>query len=513
MENTSSSTPLVRTGLLLAASVAAAILTYFLVPSGQFPHAPAAASVVVLMSILWILEILPIAVTSLLPMVLFPLFGVLGIEETAAFYGKSTIYLFLGGFLLALALQESGAHRRIALHIISVIGTKPTRLVLGFMVATGFLSMWINNTATVMVMLPIAMSVLEQAKNMGAAGRDFTRFSASVMLGIAYAADIGGMATLVGTAPNLVYRKMLTLNFPDAPEPGFVSWMIMGVPLSITLLVVCWLLLSFVLLRVRNQGMIGGKDAVRETKSRLGPWRRDEMVALGLFALAALLWITGGEINMGENFHFLGWRKAFGLEAVDDTVVAVGCAILLFLIPSGDRKGQMMMTWEKTYELPWGILLLFGGGFALAGGFDASGLSNLVGELFVQLSGTSPVILVLAVSFVLIVLTEIASNTAVTNLALPILAKASVAMGVDPRLLMIPATLSATCGFMMPVATPTHAIVYGTGMVKMRDMILSGVLLDIISLFLVPLVFFLTAKLAWGIDLGVLPDWAAVVLK
>jgi sodium-dependent dicarboxylate transporter 2/3/5 len=494
--------------MMLATAVFLSLTTYLFVPGDTHPQAPAAAAVVALMAFLWMFEVLPIAVTSLLPLLLFPFLGILTVEKTAAFYGSSTIYLFLGGFMLAIALQASGAHRRIALHIISRIGTQPARLVLGFMVATGFLSMWINNTATVMVMLPIAMSVLEQAKSLGAKGKDFQHFSASVMLGIAYAADIGGMATLVGTAPNLVYRKMLTLNFPSAPEPGFLEWMMMGIPVSVTLLVACWLLLSYALLPVKEKLLEEGEETVKETLKQLGTWGRDEVVAVGLFALAAILWVTGGEIKLGDDFHFLGWRKAWGLEAVDDTVVAIGCALLLFLIPSKARKGEMMMTWHMTQDLPWGVLLLFGGGFALAGGFDASGLSTLIGDVFVQLSGTSPFVLVPVVCLVLIVLTEIASNTAVTNLTLPILAKASIAMGVDPRILMIPATLSATCGFMMPVATPTHAIVYGTGMVKMRQMIRAGLWLDIMSLILVPLIFLLTAKLAWGIDLGTIPDWA-----
>ena len=508
MESASIPSPHRRTAILLMVCLGVSVLTYCIIPGQEQPKAPIAGAIVALMSMLWILEALPIAVTSLLPLILFPAFGILGIDATATFYGKSTIFLFLGGFLLALALQESEAHRRIALHIIALIGTKPTRIVLGFMLATGFLSMWINNTATVMVMLPIAMSVIGQAKTMGAQGNDYSKFSAGILLGIAYAADLGGMATLVGTAPNLVYRKMLTEMFPGAPEPGFVSWMIMGVPLSLSMLLICWAMLSFLLLKVKDQGLIGGRESVHKNLQTLGPWRRDEVVALALFALAAVLWITGGDIQIGDAVNFVGWRNAWGLKEVDDSVVAIGCALLLFVIPSSDRKGKMMLGWEKTSEVPWGVLLLFGGGFALAGGFDASGLSVLVGSLFTQLSGSSPILMVLAVCFVLVVLTEIASNTAVTNLALPILAKASVAMGVDPRLLMIPATLSATCGFMMPVATPTHAIVYGTGMVKIKQMIWAGFWLDLISLFLVPLIFLALAKIAWGIEMGVMPAWA-----
>jgi solute carrier family 13 (sodium-dependent dicarboxylate transporter), member 2/3/5 len=503
-----STNPLRRTLLLGLLAVAAAVLTGFLIPGTAHPLAPFAGGIVVLMGMLWIFEVIPVAVTSLLPLVLFPLTGVLGIDETAVFYGESTIFLFLGGFLLALGLQESGVHRRIALRIVAFIGVDPARIVLGFMAATVFISMWVSNTATVMVMLPIAISVLEQAKSMGASGKDFGRFSAGIMLGIAYSADLGGMATIVGTAPNMVYRKLFMENFPGAPEPGFVSWMIMGVPLTLTLALICWVMLSFVLLRVRDKGLIGGKESVRANLAALGPIRQDEYMSVALFGLAVVLWVTGGEMQIGPNFHFLGWRKAFGLQEVDDAVVAIGCAILLFLIPSRNRKGEMLLNWERSRDVPWGVLLLFGGGFALAGGFKASGLSVLVGELFTGAAITSPILLLLLVCAVLIILTEIASNTAVTQLTLPILAQAAVAMGVDPRMLMIPATLAASCGFMMPVATPTHAIVYGTGFVKMRQMVLAGFWFDVVSLFLIPVIFMLVAKLAWGIDFDSMPVWA-----
>ena len=505
------STSLRRTFLLALISIAAAILTGFLIPGTEHPTAPIAGGIVVLMGMLWILEVIPIAVTSLLPLVLFPLTGVLGIDETAVFYGESTIFLFLGGFLLALGLQESRVHRRIALRIVSFIGVNPARIVLGFMMATVFISMWVSNTATVMVMLPIAISVLEQAKSMGATGKDFGRFSAAIMLGIAYSADLGGMATIVGTAPNMVYRKLFTESFPGAPEPGFVSWMIMGVPLTLMLSLICWVMLSHVLLRVRDKGLIGGREAVQQNLQALGPIRQDELMSVALFGLAVLLWVTGGEMQISPTMHFLGWRKSFGLQEVDDAVVAIGCAILLFLIPSRARRGEMLLNWERTRDVPWGVLLLFGGGFALAGGFKASGLSVLVGQMFTGAAITSPVLLVLLVCFVLIVLTEIASNTAVTQLTLPILAQAAIAMGVDPRMLMLPATLAASCGFMMPVATPTHAIVYGTGFVKMRQMVLAGFWFDVISLFLIPLLFMLLAKVAWGIDFDTMPAWAVPI--
>ncbi|MEM7035326.1 MAG: SLC13 family permease [Bacteroidota bacterium] len=490
--------------------VALAIVAYVAVPGDAQPQAPAMAAVVTLMAVWWIFEVVPIPVTSLLPIVLFPLFGILPIEKTTVFFGKSTIFLFLGGFILALGLQKSGVHKRIALQIIRLIGGSPARLVLGFMVSAGFMSMWISNTATVMVMLPIALSVLEQAKAMGADAKTIRNFALSIMLGIAYAADMGGMATFVGTAPNLVYRDVLTTIFPDAPEPGFVNWMAMGLPLAIVFVTGGWLLLTRVLFRIRVDNLMGGKGIIEENLRALGRIRRDEVAALAVFGLAAVLWVTRNDIDFGGAFTFTGWQSALGLDKkmVNDAWVAIACASLLFMIPSGDRKGERLMTWDTAKDVPWGILLLFGGGFAIAGGFGASGLDKLVGEVFASMSFGSPVILVIVVCVVLTFLTEITSNTATTNLVLPILAQASVALGVDPRVLMIPATLSASCAFMMPVASPTQAIVFGSGYVPIREMIRAGIWFNILGIILVTTIFFLVGTAVFGIEIGVMPEWA-----
>lgn len=497
-----------RNYLFGAIGIVLAVIVYLLVPGEAYPSAPAMAGVVTLMAVWWIFEAVPIPVTSLLPLLLFPVLGILDMSATGANYGDQTIFLFLGGFILALGLQESGVHKRIALRIVSVVGGQPGRLVLGFMISAAAMSMWISNTATVMVMLPIALSILEQAKEMNAPAKAFGNFALALMLGIAYAADMGGMATFIGTAPNLVFRRVLTDQFPGAGEPGFLDWLIMGLPLAIVFVTTGWLLLTKVIFRLPKTNLMGGDEIIRKNILALGNIRRDEILAASVFGLAALLWLTGSDIKHGDDVWYTGWRTLLDLPDVKDSTVAIGAALLLFMIPSQSRPGQALMTWPVARTLPWGILLLFGGGFAISDGFKASGLSELVGHAFAGIDLGSPILLIIVVCFILTFLTEITSNTATTNLILPILAKASVAMGIDPRVLMIPATLSASCAFMMPVASPTQAIVFGSGYVPIRQMIRAGIWFNLLGILLVTLVFVLLSNFVWGIDLNAVPDWA-----
>lgn len=472
------------------------------------------------MAVWWVTEAIPIPVTALLPLVLMPVLGIQPIKEVAPHYGASVIFLFLGGFLLALGLQASGVHKRLALWIVHVVGDRPRQLVLGFMLASGFLSMWISNTATVMVLMPIALSVLEavQARNTnpepfageGDSGRPPERWEpgpvgtlgVTVMLGIAYAADIGGMATLVGTPPNLSYSRVLTQLFPEAPAPGFLEWFLLGFPLSVVFLGLGWLLLTRVSFRLPNVELIGGRQVVEGMRKELGPLRRDEVVTSVVFGLTALLWLTRGSKGIP------GWGWLFEAGYVDDAVVAVLLAMTLFVIPSKDRPGERLMEWPMAKQVPWGMLLLFGGGFALAGGFKASGLSSWVGGGLVALDGTSPLVVVTVVCTVLTGLTELTSNTATTEMVLPILAEAGKALGTDPRVLMIPATLSASCAFMMPVASPTQAIVFGSGWVPIRSMVRAGIWFNVLGVVLVVVVFWALSGLTMGIDPAVVPDWA-----
>lgn len=476
-----------------------ALITYKLVPNSEFDKAPIMAATVVIMAVFWIFEVVPIAVTSLFPLVLFPAFGILDTKSTALFYGKDIIFLFLGGLMLAQGIQESNLHKRIALHIVNLIGSKPSRLVLGFMVATGFLSMWISNTASVMLMMPIGLSIIEEISETNVSKKFISKFAVALMLGIAYSADIGGMATLVGTPPNMVFSEMYHSLFPDLPKVGFTQWMMMGLPISITFLYTGWLLMTKVIFRMPKEKLFKSQGIIKESIKKLGKLRRDELLSGLVFLVAAILWITGSDIRLSNDLSINGWRSSWDLTEVTDASIAIGAAILLFIIPSKDSLKPTLLTWEKAKTLPWGILLLFGGGFALAGGFTSSGLSNLIGNLFEELTITSPIIIVALVCLVLTFLTEITSNTATTNLLLPILAKASTVLGIDPRYLMIPATLSASCAFMMPIASPTQAIIFGSGHVKIKQMIRAGILFNILGIIIVTGVFFLLSKYIFGI--------------
>ena len=476
---------------------------------GEDPAVARMAAIAAWMAAWWVTEAVPIPVTSLLPLVLMPLAGIESMQAVAPNYGRPTIFLFLGGFLLALGLQASGAHRRMALAIIGVVGGRPSRIVLGFMLASALLSMWISNTATVMVLMPIGLAVLSAAKDRGVEEGDLKRLGAAVMLGIAYAADIGGMATLVGTPPNLSYKEQLGRLFPDAPAPSFGDWMKLGVPISVVFLGVGWLALTRISFRLRGDALLGSRAAVQALRRDLGPVRRDEWIAAVVFGLTALLWVTRKDLELGL-FTVPGWsRLPFLVDGyIDDATVAVATALLLFMIPSRDRPGECMLEWRMAKQVPWGMLLLFGGGFALAAGFRSSGLSAWMGGQFTALEGLSPILVMIIVCVVLTFLTELTSNTATTEMVLPILASAGVALGTDPRYLMIPATLSASCAFMMPVASPTQAIVFGSGWVPIRDMVRAGIWFNLIGVILVALMFALLAGPAMGIDPSVVPAWA-----
>ena len=480
-------------------AIVLAATCFFIIPSEEHPQAPIMASIVVVMAVFWIFEVVPIAITSLLPIFLFPFFGILDTKTTALFFGKEIIFLFLGGLMLAQGIQNSNLHKRIALHIVNVIGSKPANLVLGFMVATAGLSMWISNTASVMVMMPIGLSIIEEIKAAKGKEKFLSKFAVALMLGIAYSADIGGMATLIGTPPNLVFMEMYHELFPNLPTIGFSQWMLMGLPISIVFLFTGWLLMTKIIFRMPKSNVFKSQHVIKDLLKDLGKLSRDELASGLIFLLAAILWITGSDITLSDSFTIHGWRSSFGLNMVSDASIAVATSLLLFMIPSKDRPKEMLLNWSKVRELPWGILLLFGGGFAIAGGFNSSGLSTIIGSLIANIGIESPIIIVIIVCFVLTFLTEITSNTATTNLILPILAKASAVLGLDPRILMIPATLSASCAFMMPIASPTQAIVFGSGHVKIKQMIKAGVLFNFLGIIVVTGMFYLLAKFVFGI--------------
>jgi len=483
-----------RVGLLLGLLLAAIPI---LVPAGpEFTilHRKMAA-VVLLMATWWITEAIPIPATALLPLALFPLLGILSSAETAPSYGDHLVFLFLGGFLIASAMERWNLHRRVAIMTISIIGAGPGRLLLGFMAATAFLSMWISNTATTLMMLPIASAVVRHvAEDVADKTRGETvrrEFGSILMLGIAYAASIGGVGTLIGTPPNIVMSGFITRLFPDMPEITFLQWMLVGVPFVLTSLpIAAWIVWRFGGRIPR--GLIDPSAAARlvqDERAKLGPMTGPERAVAVLFALTAVLWITRRPVDVG-GLTVPGWSALFPWkEGIHDTTVAVAMALLLFLIPvrpPGERTRRPLLEWREAAEtIPWGILLLFGGGFALAAGFRETHLDAWMGDQLVHLTGAPTFSLVLSTTLLMTFLTEVTSNTATTTLLLPVLASAAQAAHLHPLLLMLPATLAASCAFMLPVATPPNAVVFGTGWLTIGRMARTGFLLNLATALLI----------------------------
>ncbi len=491
---------------LIGGALAALIILLFVDLDPGNPMVTRTAAVALLMAVWWITEAIPIPATALLPVALFPLLGIMKGKVVAPIYFNHIIFLFIGGFIMALAMQRWNLHRRIALRIILLIGISPRRIILGFMVATWFLSMWISNTATTMMIVPMAMAIILKLKDTFGE-KAVSRFSIGLLLGIAYAASIGGTATLIGTPPNLSLSRIFKIYFPGAPDISFASWFVFGLPFAVVFLLIAWGVLTRLFVS-RKDSFTADMTVFKNEYNRLGKLQYEEGVVLFLFALLAVLWLFRGDINVGS-FTIPGWTTIMPVPSfVDDGTIAVAIAMLLFIIPSRREKGERLMDWKTASRLHWGIVLLFGGGFALASGFKESGLSTWLGGQMAGLGSFSPVFLVASIAAMLTFLTELTSNTATTEMILPILGSLSTAIRVNPLLLMIPATLSASCAFMLPVATPPNAIVFGTGEVRMQDMMKTGIILNLIGVVLVTLFIYLVGTAVFEIDLGRFPDWA-----
>lgn len=481
------------TGLVLAFALMLPVLTggpAWLSLDPTQPRLNSMAAVGVLMAVWWITEAAPLAATSLLPILLFPLLGILEPKEVSAVYGDTNIFLYLGGFLVALAIEESRLHERMALTVIRLVGHSPQLLVGGFMLSTGFLSMWLSNTATTLMMLPIAMSVLleidELARNLppeAAAGRAHPRhLGVCMMLGLAYAASIGGMGTLIGTPTNTYIRGFFETRYPQDPL-GFGEWMRFATPLAFTMLFCCWVLLVYVMFPLPKMGKI--REVVAEEAKRLGPMQPVEWVAAAVFATTAALWI------FRKPFDGFGWYLLFpklpaAQTASMDAVIAVGMAILCFLLPTFRKPGEKLMTWTAAKKIPWDVLLLFGGGLALARGLEATKLDLFLGHhLGNAMLGMNPIAMATATAAGITFFSEVTSNQAAIQMLAPLLATTAEELQINPRCLLIPATIAASCGFMLPVATPPNAIVYGTGRIRMLDMVKAGFCLNWIGVGLV----------------------------
>ncbi len=489
---------------LIAGPILALALLIFGDLNPEHPEITAMAAVALLMAFWWISEAIPLAATALLPIALFPILGIMPGKKAATLYFNHVIFLFLGGFIVALAMQKWNLHKRIALKLILLIGLSPQRIILGFMAATAFLSMWISNTATTMMMVPIAVAIILKMEET-LTEKELHRFSLALLLGIAYSASIGGLATLIGTPPNLSFARIYSIYFPNAPEITFASWFAFALPLSIMFFFIAWTILVSVFRQSGASGKVD-KNILHKEYDSLGPIGYEEKIVLTIFTSMALLWLTRKGVSIGA-FTLSGWGSLLPKpKFADDGTVAIVMALLLFIIPAKGNKGARLMDWESAKDLPWGIVLLFGGGFALAGGFKESGLSTWAGSALSGLSTLNPIILIILLCLAVTFLTELTSNTATTEMILPILAGLAVAIKMNPLFLMIPATLSASCAFMLPVATPPNAIIFGTGRIKIYEMARVGILLNIIGAFIITLAIFTTGKVVFGIDPSVFPE-------
>ncbi len=480
-----------RIGLILG-PVLSLLVFFWIRPTGLSEEGVAVLACTLWIAVWWITEAIPIEVTSLLPIILFPLSGALSIRATTTAFGHPYIFLYIGGFILAIAIERWNLHKRIALNIIYFIGTDVKKIILGFMVATAFLSMWISNTATSVMMLPIGLAIILQLKdNPNTVEDENLIFGKALMLSIAYSASLGGIATLIGTPPNLVLAGIVEETY--GIEITFSQWIMVGLPISIILIFICWKYLTNYAFSFQQKSFPGGKREIQKQLDILGPIGYEEKWVLFVFVGTALAWITRS--------FFL--QKI--LPEIDDTIIAVSSAVLLFLIPARGTVKRALLTWKEAVKIPWGVLLLFGGGLALAEGFKSSGLAEFIGNQMTLLSGVALILLLLVLIAAVNFLTEITSNLATTAMILPILAPLALSIDVHPFILMVGATVAASCAFMLPVATPPNAVVFGSGYLRIPDMVKTGIWMNIISILLLSLMVYFLLPLFWDFDPAVFP--------
>ncbi len=460
-------------------------------PDGLSPIGWKTAGAAGLMSVWWITEAVPISVTALLPLVLFPALGLGDITSVSAPYANPLVFLFLGGFIIALAMKRWNLHKRVAIGLIGALGAQPNRIIAGFLLSGALISMWVSNTATALMMLPIATSVVALLpRDESAAGKSF---APALMLAVAYGATTGGMATLIGTPPNALLAGYMSKVY--GYDIGFGQWMMIGLPMTLLTLPVVYFTLTRIAFRFPGSKLEGMEALIKTEKEKLAGFSHGEAMVAIVFTLTALCWIFRPLLE-----------KPFPM--VSDTSIAIGGAVALFLLPINARRGEFVMTWEAARELPWEVLLLFGGGLSLAGMIQSSGLSLYLGQLSGALSGL-PVFLILGViSFGILMLTELTSNTATAATFLPIVAAIALSMGQDPLLFLVPAALAANCSYMMPVGTPPNAIVFGSGMIRLPQMARSGFLLNVVLVPLLLALLWLLGPLVFDIEHGTVPAWA-----
>jgi sodium-dependent dicarboxylate transporter 2/3/5 len=462
----------------LTAGPAAYLVLLFMAPDTLEPAARHVMGMAAWMALWWVTEPVPLAATSLLPAALLPTLGVASARDAVAPYANELVFLYLGGFFLAAALERWNAHARIAFGMIVAIGFSGRRIVLGVMIATGFVSMWISNTATAAMMYPIVMAIIPL---FGGDGQDAQRTRTALLLGMAYAASIGGMGTLLGTPPNLILAG--AARELAGQEVSFLSFLAFGIPMVAILLPLTWALLVFVLFPSRGALDAGASDLLRDRRKGLGPLRGGELATLIVFVVTALAWLNREHKDIGS--LSIPGLVDIAPRLTDATIGIIG-ALALFVIPARDRDGskRALLTWDEARRIPWDVLLLFGGGLSLAAAMESTGLARWLGGHLTGLGTLPPIALYLGLAVFVLLLSELASNTAVATMMMPIVATLAAAVGQPPLLLMLVAALAASAGFALPVATPPNTIVFGSGQVRVKDMARAGVLLDVVAVLL-----------------------------
>ncbi|NOY59433.1 MAG: DASS family sodium-coupled anion symporter [Calditrichaeota bacterium] len=479
---------------LVAGFILFVIMLSLPAPKGLSPAGWKTAAIGILMAIYWITEAIPIPATSLIPMVFLPIFNIGSIKESTAPYANPLIFLFMGGFIIALGMQRWKLHLRIALSIIRFVGMRPKALIAGFMISTAFLSMWVSNTATTLMMLPIGLSIIElaQSANVKENDQDFASFKTALMLSIAFAASIGGLGTLIGTPPNALLAGFMEENYNI--HILFGQWMMIGVPIVVLGLPLAYLTLTRIVFPIHIEKLPGGEEYIHSELEKLGPITKAEKWVAIVFILVAFSWMLRPLIVKL-------------LPGVSDTGIAVAGALVMFAIPVDWKNGVFLMTWKEAERLPWGVLILFGGGLSLASAITRTGLSVWIGTRLALFSHLPVIVVVVILATVIILLTELTSNTATTAAFLPVVASVAVSSGQNPLLLVIPATIAASCAFMLPVATPPNAIVYGSGSVTISQMLRAGIVLDALFLVLVVGLTFGLGLFVFHIHIGLVPAW------
>ena len=462
-------------------------------PDGLDPAAWKTAAVALLMAAWWISEAIPIAATALIPIVLFPVLDISPIADATTPFANPLIFLFMGGFIIAIAMQRWNLHKRIALNIVNVVGVKPSSIIIGFIIASAFLSMWVSNTATALMMLPIAVSILQFVENKSDDGKHVvTNFEIVLLLSIAYACNIGGIGTLIGTPPNALLAAFMLENY--GVEISFAQWMLIGVPLVLLMLPIMYILLSRFIFPIKMKELPGGRSIILNQLKELGSITTPELRVAIIFTTTALLWIFRPLISEI-------------IPGLSDAGIAITAGVVLFIVPNGKSSGGNLLQWNNLRDLPWGILILFGGGLSLASAISSTGLAAWIGEGVSGLDALSIIFLLFVVIMIVVFLTEITSNTATAAAFLPILASSAIGIGQNPYLFVVPAAIAASCAFMLPVATPPNAIIYGSGKVSIPQMAKAGLWLNIIVSVILTLACYTLFAYVFGIEIGIIPHW------